>query len=107
MRLDVSPKPQPITRGKVHTHHDNLVITHLPLASILGQLDLGSPIGARLVPMVVIVGHIAIDHELRLVVAVGVDLDWGVLAAGDVGPNCAAKREDFRYGGLFLGFGSR
>ena len=43
------------------------------------------------------------DHQIQLVVAVGVDLDGAVVAAGDVGPDCFAEVADFWKGVKDLG----
>lgn len=44
---------------------------------------------------VVAIRDLAEDHEVELVVAVGVDLDGAVVAAGDVRPDGFAEVADF------------
>lgn len=99
--LPHTPTPTPTTTNQTkkkedhNTHHNNLIIRHLDLPPILRKFHLRGPIAARLVARVVVVSHVAVDHEVVLVGAVRVDLDGFVVAAGDVGPDCFAEGADF------------
>ena len=77
------------------THHDDVILGHFDLPVVLLQLHLRGPIGGRFVPVVVLVRHLAEDHEVQLVVAVRVDLNGAVVAAGDVRPDAFAEVADF------------
>lgn len=71
------------------------MITHnLDLTPLLLQLHLRRPVRPRLVARVVLVRHLAQDHQVRLVVAVRVDLDGAVVAPGDVRPDRFAEVAD-------------
>lgn len=70
-------------------HLDRTTIT------ILDQIHHGGPIGARLVAVVVLVGHVSVDHDVHLVRAVGVDCQGPVVAVRDVGPDRGAEGADF------------
>ena len=101
--LPLSPPPLPPLRKKRKkavqkkktTHDNNMINRNLNLTPHLLQLDLSRPISARFVSRMVFIRDLAVDHQIHLVVAVGVDLDGAVVAAGDVGPYCFAEVADF------------
>ncbi len=72
-----------------------MILRHLDLPTLLRERHHSSPVRARLVPGVVLVGDDAVDHDVHLVGAVGVDADGLVGALGDVRPQGAAKGADF------------
>ena len=47
----------------------------------------------------VLIGHVAVDHEIQLVVAVRVDAYGLVVPIGYMGPDGAAEGVDFLRGG--------
>ena len=77
------------------THHDDMILGHFDLSVFLLQLHLRRPVGGRFVPVVMFVRHLAEYHEVHLVVAVRVDLNGAVVAAGDVRPDAFAEVADF------------
>ena len=80
-----------------------MINRNLNLTPHLLQLHLSRPISARLVSRMVLIRDLAVDHQVHLVVAVGVDLDGAVVAAGDVGPDCFAEVADFWKGVKYFG----
>lgn len=106
-----SPFPIPLLRKKRKkpnqkkktTHDNNMINRNLNLTPHLLQFHLSRPISARLVSRMVLIRDLAVDHQIQLVVAVGVDLDGAVVAAGDVGPDCFAEVADFWKGVKDLG----
>ena len=68
---------------------------HLSPFFLFNQFHLRSPLRAGLMAMVVLIRHLALDHEVELVVTVGVDLDGAVVAVWDVRPDGCAEGADF------------
>lgn len=104
-----APYPSPLSfhlnkkrKKEKKTHNDNMILPNLNVPPFLPQLHLGRPVRARLVAVMVAVGDCAVNHEVELVVAVRVDLDGAVVAAGDVRPDGFAEVADFwgRWGGF-------
>lgn len=90
----VDPYKHPMEQN-TKTYHNDLIILHLDLSSLLFQLHLGRPIRPGLVACMMVVGDFAQDHEIHLVVPVGVDLDGAMVTAGDVRPDCFTEVADF------------
>ena len=76
-------------------HNNDMIPRSLDLIPFLLQLHLRRPIRAGLVAMMVAIGHLTKNHEVELVVAVRVDLDGAVVAAGDLQPDGLAEVADF------------
>ena len=72
-----------------------MIPRHLDLSTFFHQPYHSSPVSARFMPVMVLVGYIAVDHDVHLIIAVGVDVDWLVVAVGDVRPDGAAEGADF------------
>ena len=72
-----------------------MILGHFNLIIFLLQLHLRGPIGGRFVPVVMLVRHLAENHEVHLGVAVRVDLNGAMVAAGDVRPDAFAEVADF------------
>jgi hypothetical protein len=82
-----------------------MIPRHLDLPTLLRKRHHSSPVPARLVPGVVLVGDDVVDHHVHLVGAVGVEADGLGGAPGDLRQQGAAESADFWTGvsGVVIG----
>ena len=83
------------TTGGAQIHPNDMIPRHLDLPTFLRQPHHSSPVSARFMPVIVLVSYIAVDHDVHLIIAVGVDVDGLVVAVGDVRSDGAAEGADF------------
>lgn len=72
-----------------------MIPLNFDLPTLLRQTHHRSPIGIRLMTVMVLVGDVAVNHEVELVFAVGVDVGRLMIAVGDVRPDGVTEVTNF------------
>lgn len=97
-RARVSPM-SPQYKSKNNTHRNDMDLSELrhPVLVLL-QFIVRCPLGVRLMAHMMFVFGVTTTDQLQLIGPVRVDLVWGVVARGDMGPKATAHVNNL-YGG--------